>query len=1044
MFGDLLDGGAGSDKVWGYEGADLIYGGTGDDTIYAGTGNDLVYGGQGFDTIYGDVGNDTILGDDGVGGATGGNDLIFGGIGNDTISGEGGQDTLHGGFGVDTLSGGFDDDVLYADYGRGMSPAAIRATISSMPRLTAVPRSKAATARINCSAALARIFCAAASATTWSMAARGMISSRAMQARICCWGGAGHDTIYAFAQAPAGDDAAPDILFGDDGSGSGGPGAGRDRLFGAAGNDHIFGEDGNDFVDPGAGTSNVFDPAEALGNSQYTTPTPSALPTAIAPDRYDPESAAILPTDVSRAGRWTDLAGPAGIRLTDFNGEATEPSFAADASSQYVAWADSRSGSFDIYVAKLSGESWVELGGSAGHGGVSDTVTASRRPSLILGADGAPIVAWTEETQSGTDIRVARWNAAANGGAGAWVALGNSLSASGISATGHADNVTLVNTTSGIVALWLDTVGSNQVLFAKRFDGTNWVAFGTSSASGAGAGGSNNVGLDYQVAASGDRIAVTWTESLGDDRVVVVREFSNRGLASADWHTLTAPDGGATPSDQRIASAPSVAYASDGALYVAWAQQSFASSEISQIFVRKLDALTWNDAGPQTVSAGISGATTGAITPRLAASASGAVHLTWVDLRPGTVGFEASLFATKWNGSAFAPELAGDVVGTGVGKLPSLINDYQLVADPAGHPFVTFFDGDVDHPGIFVRGNTFVPNRIFVASGAVSVQSIIDSQTLGTNDLVYLAPGYHAGNITIDANDPGFLLLGASTSRVDGLLSLQGASHVTVENLFNPAAAAARLGNVQDVTLIGNEIWGGIIVDRGHSIDFIGNKLLNAVGISFQNGTALPTYDAAIRGDTPAGYWRLDDAPGSPAHDSSGIGNDGSYNGAITRGVAGALLTDGDTAISFNGTNAQIAIADSPLLRPTNEITVEAWIKPQTGIAGQDTVLAKTTSSGWSDGYGMYYENGRIIFWLNQYNVVNVSAPVALGQWTQVVATYDHSALKLYLNGQLVDSRVFNASIQQSSAPLRIGQAPISRHRHGSEELTKSRFTDAR
>ena len=47
--------------------------------------------------------------------------------------------------------------------------------------------------------------------------------------------------------------------------------------------------------------------------------------------------------------------------------------------------ADARSGSFDIYVAKLSGGSWVELGGSAGDGGVSDTTTASHRPSLIIG-----------------------------------------------------------------------------------------------------------------------------------------------------------------------------------------------------------------------------------------------------------------------------------------------------------------------------------------------------------------------------------------------------------------------------------------------------------------------------------------------------------------------------------------------------------------------------------------------------------------------------------------------------------------------------------
>ena len=518
---------------------------------------------------------------------------------------------------------------------------------------------------------------------------------------------------------------------------------------------------------------------------------------------------------------------------------------------------------------------------------------------------------------------------------------------------------------------------------------------------------------------------------------MVVREFSNREIAVADWHTLAAPDGGATANDQRIASAPSVAYANDGTLFLAWAQQSFTTSEISQIFVRKLDATGWSDAGPQTASAGITGTTFGAITPRLAASASGAVFLTWLDLEPGSNGFETSMFATSWNGSAFTPELAGDVVGTGVGKMPSYVADYQLAADPAGHPFVTFFDGDVAHPGIFVRGDTFVPNRIFLATGSTSVQSIIDTQTLGPGDLVYLMPGYSTGDITINASDPGFLLLGASGSKVTGTLTLQGATNVTVQNLFNPASTPVRLSNVQNVSLIGNEIWGGVILDRGTGIDLIENRLLQQVGVSFQNGTAVPTYDTAVKSDTPAGYSQIDDLAGTRAVDASGVGNYGAYNGTITRGVAGALLTDADPGVMFNGAGGQILIGDSPLLRPANEITVEAWIKPAQGISSRDTVLAKTSSSGWSDGYGMYYENGRIIFWLNQFNVVNVSAPVAIDAWSQVVATYDRSNLKLYVNGQLVDSRAFAAPITQSQAPCGSARGRASRHRDGPAASTR-------
>src|SRR6202035_5546947 len=107
--------------------------------------------------------------------------------------------------------------------------------------------------------------------------------------------------------------------------------------------------------------------------------------------------------------------------------------------------------------------------------------------------------------------------------------------------------------------------------------------------------------------------------------------------------------------------------------------------------------------------------------------------------------------------------------------------------------------------------------------------------------------------------------------------------------------------------------------------------------------------------------------------------------------ATGALQTDGNGSASFDGTNGQVVIGDAALLRPANEMSVEAWIKP-TGPIGpndQKVVLTKTTSSGWSDGYGIYYHNGRLFFWVNEASSVSVSAPVSLDEWSQVVGTYD-------------------------------------------------------
>ncbi len=62
----------------------------------------------------------------------------------------------------------------------------------------------------------------------------------------------------------------------------------------------------------------------------------------------------------------------------------------AAAGERFVAWADSRSGNYEIYVARQTASGWEELAGSAGFGGVSDSLTASRRPGITLDAGGAP------------------------------------------------------------------------------------------------------------------------------------------------------------------------------------------------------------------------------------------------------------------------------------------------------------------------------------------------------------------------------------------------------------------------------------------------------------------------------------------------------------------------------------------------------------------------------------------------------------------------------------------------------------------------------
>ena len=58
------------------------------------------------------------------------------------------------------------------------------------------------------------------------------------------------------------------------------------------------------------------------------------------------------------------------------------------------------------------------------------------------------------------------------------------------------------------------------------------------------------------------------------------------------------------------------------------------------------------------------------------------------------------------------------------------------------------------------------------------------------------------------------------------------------------------------------------------------------------------------------------------------------------------------TPLRFDGVDDVVSVPDDAALRPA-QLSVEAWVYPETGISYQDTVVTKT--SWWGDGYGLFY-----------------------------------------------------------------------------------------
>ena len=143
------------------------------------------------------------------------------------------------------------------------------------------------------------------------------------------------------------------------------------------------------------------------------------------------------------------------------------------------------------------------------------------------------------------------------------------------------------------------------------------------------------------------------------------------------------------------------------------------------------------------------------------------------------------------------------------------------------------------------------------------------------------------------------------------------------------------------------------------------------------------------------------------ANDQSGNDLNGTVNGAT-------LTTDrfgnNNNAYNFNGTSDFIKVLDNDLLDLTQNLTLSAWISPNS-VVNEQAVFGKgkiSSQTGYSllhnvlipEKTGISIQNAPIPASQAHIN----SSTLNLNTWYQLVGTYNGSELKLYLNGVLFNT----------------------------------------
>jgi len=196
------------------------------------------------------------------------------------------------------------------------------------------------------------------------------------------------------------------------------------------------------------------------------------------------------------------------------------------------------------------------------------------------------------------------------------------------------------------------------------------------------------------------------------------------------------------------------------------------------------------------------------------------------------------------------------------------------------------------------------------------------------------------------------------------------------------------------------------------------------VVLTTKSGTA-----AVLLTTTPdlVGYWKMDEGAGTQTRDMSGWGNH-----ATLAGTPGWPSGIKGRALSLDGSNSYAVVADQDQLAATTAITLTAWIKPQAQTA-QDIISRATVGS--VDGYSLSLSPtnassnaGSVFMRFNEassgdtYRVDSTTQyPFDGNNWMHVAATYDGSAMRMYINGVEEASSLGPASIAANLVDLGIG-----------------------
>jgi hypothetical protein len=162
------------------------------------------------------------------------------------------------------------------------------------------------------------------------------------------------------------------------------------------------------------------------------------------------------------------------------------------------------------------------------------------------------------------------------------------------------------------------------------------------------------------------------------------------------------------------------------------------------------------------------------------------------------------------------------------------------------------------------------------------------------------------------------------------------------------------------------------------------------------------SYQSVILADSPVGYWPLDETSGTVAHDLSGNGYNGTYQGTYTLGSPPLVAGVPSVLMGGHGTGSLVDVGDiAALVNMPASWSLECWFKTTSVGSGNYQGLF----AGYVGGLCMRLNGSGLDILLDQEALLyTIATNFAIGVIYCLHVTYDNTTFRIYINGALFSS----------------------------------------